>query len=339
MNRNRLILVFFILIALLVPLGPAYAGDDSVAGEPPADGMIPCERAAGADGVDEANTCPPNPPPPPPPPPPPDTPDHQAYGWHGEITESGVVRGWACDPNDFNYPIHVHFYADNGRGWHGYIGQTQAGGWWNWGVADACGGNPWHGYEFRIPDWIRNGEGYQLYSYAINICGSSCYQGNPRQYGDGAIFGFGVPADLETSPTLTPNGYPESAQWLANDPVCGSGWVYKYGKTMTVSRGLGLWHRKLKLYTVWCANGARTRITGFRTNVWTEHGSWCQNTQGPYQARTDGGVGANYVEVQATAYVKCASWPFEIPSFNRTLMMRIRFYADRRIVTQDYIRA
>lgn len=329
MNRNRLILVFFTLIALLVPLGPAYAGEDSMAGEPPAKGMIPCERAAGADGVDEANSCPPNPPPPPPPPPPPDTPDYQAYGWHGEITESGVVRGWACDPNDFNYAIDVHFYADNGRGWHGYIGQTQAGGWWNWGVADACGGNPWHGYEFRIPDWIRNGEGYQLYSYAINICGSSCYQGNPRQQGDGAIFGFGLPVGWYDGSAPSGWAYSDTWQWTSNDAVCGPNPAYRYSKTLTRSQGPGWWNRKLHLYMVWCSNTSRTRIVGWQATVYTNHGAWCGNSHPPVWWRTDGGTGYFYVEIQAHVEVSCASVPFNWPRLHDSLWFRTRFRADR----------
>jgi hypothetical protein len=150
-----------------------------------------CAGPAGPDG-DPLQGC--YDPPPPPPPPPPGTPDYAPYGWHGDITPDGYVRGWACDPNDFNYPIFVHFYF-NGV----YAGQDQAEDWWNEGVAGACGGNPWHGYRFRIPDAYRNGLTYQIASYAINICGSSCYQGNTQQQGDGAYFNIAPPAPVYTS--------------------------------------------------------------------------------------------------------------------------------------------
>jgi hypothetical protein len=276
-------------------------------------------------------------PPPPPPPPPPGTPDHAAYGWHGEITSDGYARGWACDPNDFNYPIFVHFYANDGNGNHIYIGQTQAGGWWNEGVAGACGGNPWHGYSFRIPDSVRNGIGYHLYAYAINICGSSCYQGNPQQQGTPVLFGYGVPAGWYDTSQSSLTGYSDTSQWLANDSACGPVFAYKYSKTITRSRSYGLWNRKLKLYMVWCANPSRTRIVGYTASILTEGGAWCSNSSDPQATRSDGGVTHPYVEIFAVAYVHCASVPFYFPRLNDTLWFRVRFFPDRRyqVVAHD----
>jgi hypothetical protein len=329
MKRSFLVAILAIAASLfVVAQAPASVTESEASFE----GILERAAPSGQDGGDICagkDQC--WDPPPPPPPPPPNTPDYAAYGWHGDITPDGHIRGWACDPNDFNYPIFIHFYADNGRGWHGYIGQTQAGGWWNEGVAQACGGNPWHGYTFRIPDWIRNGEGYQVYSYAINICGSACEQGNPRQSGDGAIFGFGTPADLNSAPHIDLSGNSDYSTY-SNNP-CGTGRAYKYAKTLTRSKGLGLWHKKVKLHMVWCGNPLKTRIVGWTATVWTEHGSWCSNSSPPTATRTDGGMTYPYVEMQVVNYVSCASWPFNIPSFGDTLWFRTRFYPDRRYVT------
>jgi hypothetical protein len=311
------------LVLLVCVAGLAVTGGSAQA-EPPG-GMIPCEGAEGAEGT---NSCPP----PPPPPPPPGTPDYAPYGWHGDITPDGYILGWACDPNDFNYPIFVHFYADNGRGWHGYMGQTQAGGWWNEGVAGACGGNPWHGYSFRIPDWIRNGEGYQLYSYAINICGSYCEQGNPRQSGAGAIFGFGYPAGWNDNNPISWSG---ESDWnfFGTDAACGPNSAWIYSKTFTRGQGPGVWNRKLKMRVVWCANGARTKIIGYKVSLWTEHGAWCGSTSAPTYNVEYGGIGWSFMDIRASVEVNCASVPFNWPRRTDTLWMLMRLRADRSYQT------
>jgi hypothetical protein len=267
-------------------------------------------------------------PPPPPPPPPPGTPDYAAYGWHGEITPNGYIRGWACDPNDFNYPLQMHFYANNGRGTHVFMGSATAWDWWNEGVAGACGGNPWHGYYFYIPDWIRNGEGWQVYSYAINVCGTYCEQGNPQQFGDGAVFGFGTPPGYYDDAV---GGNPASYDLLGGDgAVCGLPGTtqFTHDATPWVKRGLVFWQRKLLLKVNWCSNRARTKITGYTYHAYTDNGAWCKNENGPTAVRVGGGVGAAYVDIQADLVARCAAWPFNIPSFGWTLMMRFRFMAD-----------
>src|SRR5262245_21214907 len=124
-----------------------------------------------------------DPPAPPPPPPPPGTPDYTPVGWHDYITAAGIVHGWTCDANDFNYGLDVHIYVDGG-----YVGKAWAGEFANEGVAQNCGGNWFHAYNFRIPDWLRDGQSHSLVEYAINICGSSCTAGNPPLAGTGQWF-------------------------------------------------------------------------------------------------------------------------------------------------------
>jgi hypothetical protein len=198
---KRLTFICLIATALALAAGgsPAYASDDGAgaggSGEPAVSPTIPCERTMGAD-----NPCPP----PPaacndawdndsdglvdmgdpgcegtwdndeyneaPPPPPPSEPSYVPMGWLDTVSAEGVAYGWTCDPNDFGAALQVHFYVDGAAGWGGtYIGETTANGWREQGVADACGGNPYHGFAWRLPDSVRNGASRTLYAYAINI--------------------------------------------------------------------------------------------------------------------------------------------------------------------------
>jgi hypothetical protein len=177
MTRNRIILVVFALLALLLPLGgPAYAD------EPP-NGPDLC------DGPD----CGPNPPPPPPPPPPPGEPPppppEPAYvplGWFDTISDNGTAYGWACDANDYNASLWIHFY-EGGE----YRGATLANEW-RQDVADAgwpCAGTGNHGWSFELPVSMRNGASHPLTAYAINIGpeGSNpALEGSPKWYAAGA---------------------------------------------------------------------------------------------------------------------------------------------------------
>ena len=267
-------------------------------------------------------------PPPPPPPPPPGTPDYAPYGWHGDITPDGYIRGWACDPNDFNYPIDVHFYANNGRGTHVYMGSDQAWDWWNEGVAGVCGGNPWHGYYFRIPDWIRNGETWQVYSYAINICGSSCYQGNPQQSGDGALFSFGTLAGWNDEPD-TPAAAVTSSFYGTDATNCANvGTVRRHTLDTAIGRGLGPLKRKARIYVVWCSNAARTKIINYTAHTYPQNGGWCHMNSGyPSKTVVDGGIGSPYVDIQFDANGKCSTPPWNWPEYGFSLMVRYRFKA------------
>lgn len=316
MNRNRLIL-FAALLALLGPLGgTAYAG------EPP----------QGPDLCDGPE-CGPNPPPPPPPPP--DEPNHLPYGWLGYIDGNGWAHGWACDPNDFNYAIGIHFYANDGNGNHTYIGQTQAGGWWDEGVAGACGGNPWHGFSFRLPDAYRDGVGRTLHVYAINI---GPWNYNPELSGSGQLFGFGPPAGFYSEDAVPSQGYGDDYGWSSSHPApCAVGYAAKYQAEIPHTKGpFGVWKRRLYLLVTWCVNRSGL-ITSARAAVRTNHGSFCANSSGPTVTHTDGGAGYSYVEYRAWTEVSCASVPFNWPRYHDSMWMRVRFYKNRlwRVVAYD----
>jgi hypothetical protein len=95
-----------------------------------------------------------------------------------------------------------------------------------------------------------------------------------------------------------------------------------YGKQLTRSEGGWPYGRRLYNYTVWCASGGR--ITYRSTAAWTSHDFLCWNDGGPYVARTAGGVGWSYVQVQVWVNVACHSpWWFD---WHDTLMMRVNYY-------------
>jgi hypothetical protein len=323
MNRNRLILVFFALLALLVPLGgPAYAGEESTA--PPGPDLC--------DGSDCGPNPPPPPPPPPPPgeppppPPPPEEPSYVPMGWLDVINADGVAYGWACDPNNFWAPLEIHFYVDGPAGYGGtFIGAATANGWREQGVADMCGGNPYHGFAFTLPDSVRNGVQRSLYAYAINI---GPWAHNPMLDGSPKSFTLGPPpppAEFyydDVPPAFEGKG--DNGGYYS--AVCPRNW--KFGKELQRSQGRGVWARRLYLYVVWCSNSLSGHITKYTFSVRPSHGDWCASTHPPMARVTNGGAGWNFVDVQAWVEVECASVPFNWPKHHDTLMMRIRYFAN-----------
>lgn len=102
----------------------------------------------------------------------------------------------------------------------------------------------------------------------------------------------------------------------------GGGGGICYGKQLERSEGGWPYGRRLYNYTVWCASGGT--ITYRSTGAWTSHDFLCWNSGGPYVARTAGGAGWSYVQVQVWVNVACHSpWWFD---WHDTLMMRVNYY-------------
>jgi hypothetical protein len=89
-------------------------------------------------------------------------------GYH-DAANCSVVEGWACDPNNYQQPLQIHFYQGGLAGRGGtYVGATTA----NISRADlqtVCGGNGGHGFSFSLPESLRTGSNQSIYAYAINI--------------------------------------------------------------------------------------------------------------------------------------------------------------------------
>jgi hypothetical protein len=102
-----------------------------------------------------------------------------------------------------------------------------------------------------------------------------------------------------------------------------------WGKQLERSAGGWPYGRRLYLYTVWCGSGGR--ITYRSSSVWTSHDFMCWNTSGPHVAKTAGGAGWTYVQVQAWVAVACHSpWWFD---WHDSLMMRVNYYPNGAYAT------
>jgi hypothetical protein len=103
----------------------------------------------------------------------------------------------------------------------------------------------------------------------------------------------------------------------------GGGGGICWGKELLRSKGTFPYVRRLYLYTVWCGSG--NTITYRSSTVRTSHDAVCWTESGPFVAKTAGGAGFSFVEVQAWAGVACHS-PIYFVSFHDSLMMRVRYY-------------
>lgn len=93
-------------------------------------------------------------------------------GSHDENTPS-AVRGWACDPDNPNAQLTMHFYRDGEAGRGGvYIGQAVANRPREAGVGQACNSHSNHGFTWNIPGALW-GQPHTIYVYALNTAGTS----------------------------------------------------------------------------------------------------------------------------------------------------------------------
>jgi hypothetical protein len=112
-------------------------------------------------------------------------------------------------------------------------------------------------------------------------------------------------------------GLPQPAQ------AEGGGGGTCWGAELQRSKGWWPYRHRLFLYTVWCGSGGR--ITYRSSTARTAHDSICWTENGPHVAKTAGGAGYSFVEVQSWAGVACHSALYFI-SFHDTLMLRVRYY-------------
>jgi hypothetical protein len=121
---------------------------------------------------------------------------------------------------------------------------------------------------------------------------------------------------------------------IAEEPVRpmqaeGGGGGTCWGQQLERSAGWYPYGRRLYLYTVWCGSGGR--ITYRSSSVWTSHDFMCWNTSGPHVAKTAGGAGWTYVQVQAWVAVACHSpWWFD---WHDSLMMRVNYHPNGAYAT------
>lgn len=122
----------------------------------------------------------------------------QIYSWQnpppkGTFDQVGCeinsVLGWTCDANNYNYAIDVHFYADGEAGAGGtMIGATTANKVRESAVGTQCGGNSTHGFEWTIPDSLKDGQQHTIYAYGIDYPSQN---NNPKLDGSPKIFTCG----------------------------------------------------------------------------------------------------------------------------------------------------
>lgn len=88
-------------------------------------------------------------------------------GYHEGAT-SVKTWGWACDPDQPNQAVYIHFYSEfNGQ--RRFIGAVAANLPREAAVASRCGGTANHGFEFIFPSDMYNNGTYKIFAYAINI--------------------------------------------------------------------------------------------------------------------------------------------------------------------------
>jgi len=91
-------------------------------------------------------------------------------GTHDGIDHSNTW-GWACDADNYAQPVAIHFYMDGPAGGGGiFIGATTAN-VTRPDVASVCGGYAGHGFNFTLPDGVKDGYQHWIYAYAISIGG------------------------------------------------------------------------------------------------------------------------------------------------------------------------
>lgn len=102
-------------------------------------------------------------------------------GYLDSVTcENGIIyaNGWTCDPDNFSARLGVHIYRDGSAGSGTYLGNGTANRTREAGVADACGGDPDHGYRIALPASLSDGTYRNYWAHAIDE-GTNGDPGNP----------------------------------------------------------------------------------------------------------------------------------------------------------------
>ncbi len=96
-------------------------------------------------------------------------PTNSPRGWH-DMSDCNSSVGWACDANNYNQALDIHFYKDGPFGSGGvFIGSVSANQPREAAVGAECGGNSNHGFVFPTPNSLKDGVLHSIYAYAINI--------------------------------------------------------------------------------------------------------------------------------------------------------------------------
>lgn len=96
----------------------------------------------------------------------------------GQLGEAScfVLRGWAADSDNLNTSIDVHFYADGPSGTGQAVGTVAANVSREQAVCTQLGSNrnncP-YGFQYNIPDRLKDGRPHTIYAYGINLPGTT----------------------------------------------------------------------------------------------------------------------------------------------------------------------
>jgi hypothetical protein len=83
------------------------------------------------------------------------------------------LKGWACSEWNIHTPLAVHFYKDAPF----WLGGTLIGVKWadldrpDLAAADACAGGSQHGFEFALPESVKDGQPHAYYAYGVSVGG------------------------------------------------------------------------------------------------------------------------------------------------------------------------
>jgi hypothetical protein len=112
------------------------------------------------------------------------------------------IKGWACDPDNYNKALKIQIFDGKSDSGGTLIKTITASSPRESAVGDMCGGNLNHGFVYRVPNRLKDGQPHDIYVYAKSIVGNNysllsdspksitCSDTNTRQTG--------------TNPTTTP---------------------------------------------------------------------------------------------------------------------------------------
>ena len=110
--------------------------------------------------------------------------------WH-DLANRDYTSGWACDADNYNLPVVIHFYIEGGVYAGSAIANQYRGDLVSAGV---CGGNGYHGFTFNLPSSLKDGRTHTIYAYAINIDSSGGLTGGPNPLLSGSPISVFFPA-------------------------------------------------------------------------------------------------------------------------------------------------
>jgi hypothetical protein len=87
-----------------------------------------------------------------------------------DVATCTEIAGWACDPNDYNQPITINFYANGPVDAGGeLVGSTIANVEREPAVGAQCGDNIAHGFKSTMPTSLQDGLPHEIYAYAVSL--------------------------------------------------------------------------------------------------------------------------------------------------------------------------